>query len=122
MTLYLIPIASFLAGLLIVWLVDREKLKNLSRTIENQDRYLAQAKEKIGILNDKMQTLADERTDLIAQNHRLSERTERQREEAERERRRTEQLMEQQRMDAADEKNQLREVHVRQLQQLKPQQ
>ncbi len=122
MTLYLIPIASFLAGLLIVWLVDREKLKNLSRTIENQDRYLAQAKEKIGILNDKMQTLADERTDLIAQNHRLSERTERQREEAERERRRTEQLMEQQRMDAADEKNQLREVYVRQLQQLKTQQ
>ena len=51
MTLYLIPIATFLAGLLIVWLVDREKLKNLGRTIENQNRYLTQAKETIDSLN-----------------------------------------------------------------------
>ena len=52
MTLYLISIASFLAGLLVVWLVDREKLKNLGRTIENQNRYLTQAKETIDSLNE----------------------------------------------------------------------
>jgi DNA recombination protein RmuC len=119
---WIIGVAAFLAGVLIVWLVEREKRTALTAINRNCEQALAESREQQQEMTRRLESLNDERTELLAQNHRLSERAQMQQDEAERERSRMEQLIERQRMAAADEKAELRDLYIRQLQQLKAQQ